>query len=45
MPIGIFINLLIIAVAGYVIYNNLKTMSSENFECGSCSTKQKIPED
>ena len=42
MSIEIFIDLLIITVAGYIIYNNLKTMSSKKCEGGSCLPKQKI---
>lgn len=42
MSIEIFINLLLITVAGYIIYNSLKTMSSKNCEGGSCLPKQKI---
>jgi hypothetical protein len=44
MSIEIFIKLVIIAVAGYIIYNNLKTMSSGNCQGGNCSPKQKIHE-
>ena len=40
MWVEVSITLCIIAVAGYVIYNSLKTMCSENCECGNCSPKQ-----
>ena len=41
MRIQIFITLLIVAFAGYIIYKNLKVMSSGDCGCENCGAKQK----
>ena len=41
MWIEMFITLLIVAFAVYILYKNLKTTSKGNCGCGKCSPKHK----
>lgn len=41
MWIEILITLLIVVFAGYIIYKNLRTISTGDCGCGNCSSKRK----
>jgi len=41
MWVQIVITILIVAFAGYIIYRNLKVISSGDCGCGNCGVRQK----